>query len=185
MQLCERTGRRTTTDSLDWSRKFDILSISRLILNASGIPSDLVARLTDEDMQAIADKACELVISASKRLLNLSRDFTLLRKEAEVAAQNPCAKTVTPEQAYEVWQSFDGSWTYSVLKKYQSLEKEAQNPYARWYCLTKSPVVPNGEYGDAYVATVKDGVIEIQGDHCDKVQAKLTELGYRVKHAGG
>jgi translation initiation factor 1 len=26
--------------------------------------------------------------------------------------------------------------------------------------------------------TVKDGVIEIQGDHCDKVQAKLQELGY-------
>ncbi len=33
--------------------------------------------------------------------------------------------------------------------------------------------------------TVKDGVIEIQGDHCDKVQAKLTELGFKVKRAGG
>ncbi len=33
--------------------------------------------------------------------------------------------------------------------------------------------------------TVKDGVIEIQGDHCDKVQGKLTELGYKVKRAGG
>jgi len=33
--------------------------------------------------------------------------------------------------------------------------------------------------------TVKDGNIEIQGDHCDKVQAKLSELGYRVKRAGG
>ena len=33
--------------------------------------------------------------------------------------------------------------------------------------------------------TVKDGVIEIQGDHCDKVQAKLAELGYKVKRAGG
>lgn len=33
--------------------------------------------------------------------------------------------------------------------------------------------------------TVKDGVIEIQGDHCEKVQAKLSELGYRVKRAGG
>jgi hypothetical protein len=27
--------------------------------------------------------------------------------------------------------------------------------------------------------TVKDGVIEIQGDHCEKVQATLTEMGYR------
>lgn len=32
---------------------------------------------------------------------------------------------------------------------------------------------------------VKDGNIEIQGDHCDKVQAKLTEMGYKVKRAGG
>ena len=33
--------------------------------------------------------------------------------------------------------------------------------------------------------TVKDGVIEIQGDHCDKIQAKLSEMGYKVKRAGG
>ncbi len=33
--------------------------------------------------------------------------------------------------------------------------------------------------------TVKDGNIEIQGDHCDKVIAKLTEMGYKVKRAGG
>jgi translation initiation factor 1 len=33
--------------------------------------------------------------------------------------------------------------------------------------------------------TVKDGIIEIQGDHCEKVQAKLTEMGYKVKRAGG
>jgi translation initiation factor 1 len=33
--------------------------------------------------------------------------------------------------------------------------------------------------------TVKEGNIEIQGDHCDKVQARLTALGYRVKRAGG
>ncbi len=33
--------------------------------------------------------------------------------------------------------------------------------------------------------TVKDGTIEIQGDHCDKVQARLSELGYKVKRVGG
>ena len=32
---------------------------------------------------------------------------------------------------------------------------------------------------------VKDGNIEIQGDHCDKVMAKLTALGYKVKRVGG
>ncbi len=33
--------------------------------------------------------------------------------------------------------------------------------------------------------TIKDGNIEIQGDHCEKVEAKLSTLGYKVKHAGG
>lgn len=33
--------------------------------------------------------------------------------------------------------------------------------------------------------TVKEGVIEIQGDHRDAVEAALREEGYRVKRAGG
>ena len=78
-----------------------------------------------------------------------------------MATQNPCSKTVKPEQAYEVWQSYDGSWTYFVLKKYQSPEKEATNPFARWYCMVKSPITPNGEYGDVYVSTVTSGTHQI------------------------
>ncbi|RAQ97396.1 translation initiation factor [Thermogemmatispora tikiterensis] len=33
--------------------------------------------------------------------------------------------------------------------------------------------------------TVKEGTIEIQGDHCDKILAHLQQLGYRAKRAGG
>ncbi len=33
--------------------------------------------------------------------------------------------------------------------------------------------------------TAKDGVIEIQGDHCDKVMAQLLAQGHNVKRAGG
>lgn len=33
--------------------------------------------------------------------------------------------------------------------------------------------------------TVKDGVIEVQGDHCDKVLALLQAQGYQAKRAGG
>ena len=33
--------------------------------------------------------------------------------------------------------------------------------------------------------TVKDGVIEIQGDHRDKIVAALMQRGYTVKLAGG
>lgn len=33
--------------------------------------------------------------------------------------------------------------------------------------------------------TVKDGVIEIQGDHCDRVLATLAALGHQPKRHGG
>ena len=33
--------------------------------------------------------------------------------------------------------------------------------------------------------TVKDGVLEIQGDHRDKVITELTTQGYKVKRVGG
>ena len=33
--------------------------------------------------------------------------------------------------------------------------------------------------------TVKDGVIEVQGDHCDLVMEQLMKLGHRPKRAGG
>ena len=33
--------------------------------------------------------------------------------------------------------------------------------------------------------TVKDGVIEVQGDHCDRVIGMLKDQGHTVKRAGG
>ena len=78
-----------------------------------------------------------------------------------MAAKNLCAKTVKPEEAYEVWQSFDGSWTWYVLKKYQSPEKEATNQYARWFCKVVTPIVPNGEFGDVYVSAITDNAHQI------------------------
>ena len=62
MQLCERTERSKPTDSLEWSRSFIIFSISRLSLNASGIPVELLKSLTDEDMHAIAEQIADLLV---------------------------------------------------------------------------------------------------------------------------
>ncbi len=43
-------------DSLDWSRQFAVLSISRLYLRDQlGFTTEQVSRLTDEDMHKIAD----------------------------------------------------------------------------------------------------------------------------------
>ncbi len=33
--------------------------------------------------------------------------------------------------------------------------------------------------------TVKDGIVEVQGDHCETILAALTKLGYNAKQAGG
>jgi translation initiation factor 1 len=33
--------------------------------------------------------------------------------------------------------------------------------------------------------TVKDGVVEVQGDHCDRVIGMLKDQGHTVKRAGG
>ena len=33
--------------------------------------------------------------------------------------------------------------------------------------------------------TAKDGVVEVQGDHCERVMAWLQSQGYAVKRAGG
>jgi hypothetical protein len=49
-------------DSFEWSKTFDIFSISRLSLHSSGIPVELVKSLTDEDMHAIADRIAEMIV---------------------------------------------------------------------------------------------------------------------------
>lgn len=66
--------------------------------------------------------------------------------------KNPCAKTVKRANAYEVWRSFGGSWTWYVLKKWQVNDDQ---PYARWFCDVVTPHVPEGEMGDVYVAEIK------------------------------
>ncbi len=71
-------------------------------------------------------------------------------------AKNLCGKIVTPENAYEVWQSNDGRYTTFVLKKYKNPEAEEKDPYARWYVCTKSSVTSQrGEYGDTYATEAK------------------------------
>ena len=60
-------------------------------------------------------------------------------------AKNECGKCRKIDNPYEVWVSFDGTWEWRVLKKYQSPENEAKNAYARWFCGVKSPFT-HGSY---------------------------------------
>jgi hypothetical protein len=60
--LCANTERSNTTDSLAWSKKFEILTLSRLDLSSYGLTTEQINLLSDEDMQAIAEKIRELVV---------------------------------------------------------------------------------------------------------------------------
>lgn len=78
--------------------------------------------------------------------------------------KNTCAKTRKVDQPYEIWRN--GDWEWRVLKKYQQPEKEAQNPYARWFCAVKSPMTYGSwEYGDTYVADVKKYALLVSTDY--------------------
>ena len=76
--------------------------------------------------------------------------------------KNLCGKTRKVNDPYEVWENGQG-WTWHVLKKYQTPEKEALNPYARWFCAVKSPMTYGSwEYGDTYVKDVKGYAIRVK-----------------------
>ena len=71
--------------------------------------------------------------------------------------KNLQAKTVSRENAYEVWQA--GSWTWYVRKKWQV---DDNKPYARWFCDVVTPIMPEGETGDVYVKEIKEQAIRIK-----------------------
>lgn len=75
-------------------------------------------------------------------------------------SKNLCNKTVTRDNAYEVWKA--GDWTWYVLRKYQTPEKEKLNPYARWFCDVVTPICPDGEMGDTYVDDIKNHATRIK-----------------------
>ncbi|HYX49686.1 MAG TPA: hypothetical protein VE843_08080 [Ktedonobacteraceae bacterium] len=49
-------------DSLAWSRKFEILSVSRLDLHSYGLTTEQINLLSDADMEVIAERIRDLVV---------------------------------------------------------------------------------------------------------------------------
>ena len=80
----------------------------------------------------------------------------------KVSTKNLCAKTRKRGDPYEVWRSYDGTWTWNVLKKWQTNDDK---PYARWFCDVVTPICPNGEMGDVYVSEIKSSArrVDIAG----------------------
>jgi len=87
------------------------------------------------------------------------RKLSKLRNGGAMSAKNAQAKTVKRENAYEIWETPDSTWTWYVLKKYQADDSQ---PYARWLCEVVSPFTPQGETGDTYVKDVRENAIRIK-----------------------
>ena len=78
--------------------------------------------------------------------------------------KNECAKSRDVNNPYEIWTH--GDWEWRVLKKYQRPDKEAENPYARWFVAAKSPYTHGSyEYGDTYVKDIVCEVMHRGGVH--------------------
>jgi hypothetical protein len=85
--------------------------------------------------------------------------------------KNTQNKMRTSDAPYEIWQSFDGSWTWLVLKKWQG---DDNAPYARWFCQVFSPMtygsydVSTGkaeggsDMGDCYVSEIKSVAVKVK-----------------------
>lgn len=94
--------------------------------------------------------------------------------------KNLCGKTRKVSQPYEVWQGETrdfGTITYAVLKKYQSEEAEATNPFARWFVAAKSAATFGGyDMGDNYVSEIKRVATRIWVDDGTPMPAELQQL---------
>ena len=76
-------------------------------------------------------------------------------------SKNECNKTRSLDDPYEVWNGLAG-FEWRVLKKYQTPENEANNPYARWYCAVKSDYTYGEyDYGDVYVAEIHESGVKL------------------------
>lgn len=75
--------------------------------------------------------------------------------------KNLCGKTRPVDNPYEVWRNNSG-WEWRILKRYQSLENEAKNPYARVLVAAKSPLTYGEfEYGDTYIRDITNNAVKV------------------------
>jgi len=158
------------------NKSFEVTSISRADLAQFFSPQQIES-LTNADMKEIARKMGDLYCDLEYWEDLESTANTVLEERQARNTKNPpkpknlCAKRVDPENAYEVWQN--GTFTYWVLKKYQTPEQEAKNKHARWYCAVVSPFTEKTfQYGDTYVREITVGGYKIANPLAQKKETQ-------------
>ena len=121
----------------------------------------VLAEILDSTLDSLADAYLKkdpncIVLTLEERARKAWEQYNATKPKKKVQ-KNLCAKMRKVEDPYEVWVGFgplDG-WEWRVLKKYQTPDKECNNPYARWLCAVKSPMTYGSwEYGDTYIKDV-------------------------------
>lgn len=83
-------------------------------------------------------------------------------------SKNLCNKERPVSDPYEIWVGADEEsegWEWRVLKKWQTPEREAKNPEARWMCAVRSPhTYGSWEYGDVYVHEITSHAVRTYVD---------------------
>lgn len=97
-----------------------------------------------------------------------------------MASKNECNMVRNVKLPYAIFIS--GDWEWRVLKRYQSMEKEADNPNALWLCAVKSPYTGDEwEYGDTYVHDIPGAISGMDFDSetagTDDQQISATTVG--------
>ena len=69
-----------------------------------------------------------------------------------MAIKNPFGKSRKAGNGYVVFKHND--WSWEILKLYQNPLASLNERYSRALCVVRSPIVPDGEYGDVYLADI-------------------------------
>lgn len=111
-----------------------------------------------KDAMTMQKECCEVAAMFGQTCLDCNPVRHSKATKAGVSkVKNLCGKTRPKSDPYEVWEG--GGWRWEVLKKWQA---DDSKPYARWFCNVVTPMCPNGEMGDVYVADIKRHAVRVK-----------------------
>ena len=84
-------------------------------------------------------------------------------------AKNLFRKTAKKDAPYAVYEDARTGWRWEVLHTWKGKDSEDKDPYSRWFCLVKSPFVPDGEMGDTYRKDILGNAVMVEA--CDDWRA--------------
>lgn len=83
-------------NSLEWSKKYEVLGISRLTLSSLGFTTEQIKSLTDEEMQAIADEVQNIYFDGFQICVQSITALKLAERSSKHGSKKPMRETGNP-----------------------------------------------------------------------------------------